>query len=1363
MNKKLSLLMVIALVFSLLSSNVFGLVTYGAFWGQDSDVTSTSIFNGETITVSSGAFYSASGTAHVTMNLLHNDGSLIKTLYDQDVSTNPQTGFVSVPVNPNDYSSVGSYFVHVIVSDNVHTNMHPLQLTVSNAQCNDGIDNDNDGATDHPADFGCANKIDNDESDVQAQCQDGIDNDLDGYIDLDDPACNSLQDNSESPWNGGNSECSDDQDNDGDGYVDLGDPDCSNSDDDSENIWNPGNTQCSDNIDNDNDGLTDLLDPGCENLQDNDESDATTQCQDNQDNDGDGLVDMNDPGCANAQDDSEGDGTTQCQDGIDNDGDNYVDQNDPGCSSPQDNDETHFNQVPVLMHPGNIVGQETDLIQIQLNAFDQNNDDLTFATTASFGNFNAQSGLFTWQTDYDSEGVYVVQFSVEDSLGASASIPVQITITDLNRVPVISEFAPLNDPLIQEGESQSFSVVATDADSEDVNNLEYIWTLEGDVVGNSANYQFNSDLDSAGTYDVVVTVSDGKDQVSHAWVLNVENVNQPPVVNFIFAPVTPGVYETVLFVSQVSDPENDLLSFSWDFNGDGVVDSNEQNPEYVYSTPKTYTVTLSVSDGEEVVNVSKEIVVVGALDVEGLTCFENVIENKPQSCIVDVTANNISEGEVSVSILNSNDEILGTCVTDSLTGACSAVYTVGAPGVETVHAIAQKDGFIADLDVVPNFTYNILEEKYVIDDLTVYSDSDYSVVSNEFFRNEFIYIKFRVLDSDNLTTMDLVTDASLVSPPGGMVDFLVDDYAQAQSTYYYYALQIPPTHDFLGSSQVFTFAFNFEDGSGAEEVVELSILNNLPVIDQGLVGEFENVVFDQETTISLTPYESDVEDSGDNLTWNVIEVSDIVDVVVDVTDVLTITPLESGSANITLVLSDLDLDTDSIEVTINTEVIVVLPQCSDGIDNDFDNLVDFPADPGCSSADDDDETNQVQQNLAPVAVLNVTPSQGYVPLVVAIDGSGSYDSDGEITSYSWIIHDDGEFFDQDLLISGIPVAFNKTLNELGNYTIQLIVVDDDGAQASTQAVVLVLEEPIVLPQCSDGIDNDFDNLTDLEDPGCSSAEDDDETDIIIPTFACSDGLDNDFDGYVDLDDSDCDNATDDSENNWNPGNTQCSDNVDNDGDGFVDLDDSDCDNATDDSEDNWNPGNSACSDGIDNDSDGLIDLLDPGCENLQDNDEFHVIVGPQCSDNIDNDGDGLIDLQDPNCMNGNDDSEGFEQVWDIDYLTPFVDLDDVFVNKINFNNLFGGAVLMPGDLVSSTISFENNLDYDIEDIKVRIYVEELDVMATDKLHELESGENYNSNLVFDIPQWATPGVYDVRIVVHNDDIHRVKYRTLEIR
>jgi len=66
-------------------------------------------------------------------------------------------------------------------------------------------------------------------------------------------------------------------------------------------------------------------------------------------------------------------------------------------------------------------------------------------------------------------------------------------------------------------------------------------------------------------------------------------------------------------------------------------------------------------------------------------------------------------------------------------------------------------------------------------------------------------------------------------------------------------------------------------------------------------------------------------------------------------------------------------------------------------------------------------------------------------------------------------------------------------------------------------------------QCGDGIDNDGDGLVDLDDPGCTDAGDNDETNEIPPTTQCSDGIDNDGDGLIDLADPDCINAQDDDE------------------------------------------------------------------------------------------------------------------------------------------------------------------------------------------------------------------------------------------
>jgi hypothetical protein len=112
-------------------------------------------------------------------------------------------------------------------------------------------------------DPGCASPEDDDER-TGKQCDDGIDNDDDGDIDLDDEHCDGINDDTEDPLPA----CSDGLDNDRDGKIDLNDPDCEGPNDDDEQAP----PQCSDKIDNDGDKLIDFpSDPGCASAADLDE------------------------------------------------------------------------------------------------------------------------------------------------------------------------------------------------------------------------------------------------------------------------------------------------------------------------------------------------------------------------------------------------------------------------------------------------------------------------------------------------------------------------------------------------------------------------------------------------------------------------------------------------------------------------------------------------------------------------------------------------------------------------------------------------------------------------------------------------------------------------------------------------------------------------------------------------------------------------------------------------------------------------------------------------------------------------------------------------------------------------------------
>ncbi|MBI2451540.1 hypothetical protein HYV50_00510, partial [Candidatus Pacearchaeota archaeon] len=123
------------------------------------------------------------------------------TIYEDDILVDDVvTSFVSTSLNPTWTSvyvndGIGDpeyYFITRVVSNPAENIQSIGLLTVTRApttQCNDGIDNDGDGAVDYPNDFGCVDINDNSEINNGAtQCSDGIDNDGDGRIDQADCA-----------------------------------------------------------------------------------------------------------------------------------------------------------------------------------------------------------------------------------------------------------------------------------------------------------------------------------------------------------------------------------------------------------------------------------------------------------------------------------------------------------------------------------------------------------------------------------------------------------------------------------------------------------------------------------------------------------------------------------------------------------------------------------------------------------------------------------------------------------------------------------------------------------------------------------------------------------------------------------------------------------------------------------------------------------------------------------------------------------------------------------------------------------------------------------------------------------------------
>jgi len=68
--------------------------------------------------------------------------------------------------------------------------------------------------------------------------------------------------------------------------------------------------------------------------------------------------------------------------------------------------------------------------------------------------------------------------------------------------------------------------------------------------------------------------------------------SSPPTADFSAMPLTGYAPEQVQFTDLST---GNVTSWAWDFNGDGVIDSAERNPVYLFANPGNYTVSLTVT------------------------------------------------------------------------------------------------------------------------------------------------------------------------------------------------------------------------------------------------------------------------------------------------------------------------------------------------------------------------------------------------------------------------------------------------------------------------------------------------------------------------------------------------------------------------------------------------------------------------------------------------------------------------------------------------------------------------------------------------------------------------------------------------
>ncbi len=190
---------------------------------------------------------------------------------------------------------------------------------------------------------------------------------------------------------------------------------------------------------------------------------------------------------------------------------------------------------------------------------------------------------------YPLAGTYTVNLTVTGPGGSDDEVKVEYISVTAAPVP-----APVADFIADPASGvEPLTVAFTDLSTGDITG--YAWDFENDGVVDSTEQNPGHIYPLAGTYTVNLTVTGpgGSDDEVKVDYITVTAAPVPaPVADFIADPAS-GVEPLTVAFADLST--GDITGYAWDFENDGVVDSTEQNPSYIYPLAGTYTVNLTVT------------------------------------------------------------------------------------------------------------------------------------------------------------------------------------------------------------------------------------------------------------------------------------------------------------------------------------------------------------------------------------------------------------------------------------------------------------------------------------------------------------------------------------------------------------------------------------------------------------------------------------------------------------------------------------------------------------------------------------------------------------------------------------------------
>jgi hypothetical protein len=219
---------------------------------------------------------------------------------------------------------------------------------------------------------------------------------------------------------------------------------------------------------------------------------------------------------------------------------------------------TRTNRAPVVTNPGNQTSAEGASVTLAVTAADPDGDPLSYSSTGLPAGLtmNATTGVISGTVAFGAPALSNVTVTAEDPAHASGTTAFTWSVTRTNRVPTVIN--PGNQTSLQ-GAGVTLAISGSDPDGDPL-----AYTASGLPAGLSLNAStgvISGAATTAGTYRVVVTVSDGRGGTASAgfgW--TVTGVNRAPVASNSSIATSAG--QAVSGILQANDPDGNQLTFS---------------------------------------------------------------------------------------------------------------------------------------------------------------------------------------------------------------------------------------------------------------------------------------------------------------------------------------------------------------------------------------------------------------------------------------------------------------------------------------------------------------------------------------------------------------------------------------------------------------------------------------------------------------------------------------------------------------------------------------------------------------------------------------------------------------------------------